>query len=228
MSELKRSGEVVSMMDRLSQNQFPACALVEAYWHSQKPKNNLPKRSSIDPRGIEDALNYAFILESIGTGVARIRIAGMHLNELTGMEVRGMPISTLIAPPSRDAFGRVLVGLLNGPALMHLSLTAEGQTDTEHQARMVLLPLVDEKGHVNRVLGCLETKGLTRSKPQRFDILAAKKTNIDVLKVVPSTEHHPQLEPATGFKDAATPFVSPTDTETVKRPSYLRVIKSDN
>jgi hypothetical protein len=68
MSELMRSGDVVSMMDRLSQNQFPACALVEAYWHSQKPKNSLPKRSAIDPRGIEDALNYAFILESIGTG----------------------------------------------------------------------------------------------------------------------------------------------------------------
>ena len=228
MSELKRSGEVVSMMDRLSQNQFPACALVEAYWHSQKPKNSLPKRSLIDPRGVEDALNYAFILESIGTGVARIRIAGMHLNELTGMEVRGMPISTLIAPPSRDAFGRVLVGLLNGPALMHLSLTAEGQTDTEHQARMVILPLVDEKDHVNRVLGCHETKGLTRSKPQRFDILKAKKTNIDVLKVVPQTKDHPQFDPATGFKDAAAPFDSTPDTETVKRPSYLRVIKSDD
>ena len=55
MSELMRSGDIVSMMDRLNQSQFPACALVEAYWHSQKPKNSLPKRSSIDPRGIEDA-----------------------------------------------------------------------------------------------------------------------------------------------------------------------------
>ena len=228
MSELKRSGEVVSMMDRLSQNQFPACALVEAYWHSQKPKNSLPKRSSIDPRGIEDALNYAFILESIGTGVARIRIAGMHLSELTGMEVRGMPISTLIATHSRDLFGRILVRLLNGPALMHLNLTAEGQTGAEHQARMLLLPLVDDKGQVNRVLGCLETKGLTRSKPQRFDIQEAKKTNIDVLKVVRSTEDRSQLEPATCFKDAAVPFDSISDTETVKRPSYLRVIKSDD
>ena len=107
-------------------------------------------------------------------------------------------------------------------------LFRSGQTVTAHQARILLLPLVDEKGHVNRVLGCLETKGLTRSKPQRFDILEAKKTNIDVLKVVPPTEDHPLLEPATGFKDAATPFVRTSDTVAVKRPSYLRVIKSDD
>lgn len=225
MSELMRSGVVLSMMDRLSQNQFPACALVEAYWHSQKPKNSLPKRSAIDPRGIEDALNYAFILESIGTGLARIRIAGMHLNELVGMEVRGMPISTLIAPASRDAFSRVLVGLLNGPAIMQLSLAPEGRS--QDVARMLLLPLVDDKGQVNRVLGCLETKGDSQETPQRFELLGTEKTKIDVLKVVPASSEPAPFEPALGFAEATTSF-TPPDEATAKRPGYLRVVKSDD
>jgi len=37
-------------------------------------------RSQIDPRGLEQVLPSAFILERIAPGVARFRIAEHHLN----------------------------------------------------------------------------------------------------------------------------------------------------
>ncbi|WP_438989965.1 PAS domain-containing protein [Lentibacter sp.] len=226
MSDLVRSGIVLNMMDRLSQNQYPACALVQAYWQSLKPKNGLPKRSDIDPRGIEDALNYAFILESIGTGIARIRIAGMHLNELFGMEVRGMPISSLIAPPSRDTFSRVLVGVLNSPSIMTLSLTPEGQMReaAESHERMLLLPMVDEKGQTTRVLGCLETRGPVKAPPQRFEIANVVKHAIEAAST--TARSHPHLQPVTGFSEAQADFEPAPEARRTKRPDYLRVVKS--
>ena len=239
MSELIRSGIVLSMMDRLNQNQYPACALVQAYWQSLKPKNGLPKRSDIDPRGIEDALNYAFILESIGTGIARIRIAGMHLNELFGMEVRGMPISSLIAPHSRDTFSRVLVSLLNSPSIMTLSLTAEGTfiEAAESRERMLLLPMVDEKGQTSRILGCLETKGVKKAPPQRFEIVNVAKQAIESAR--PKAQSRPYLQPVKGFAEPSHSFEpapdsrpesgaeNGADSHGPKRPDYLRIVKSD-
>ena len=34
--------------------------------------------------------------------VARFRLAGAHLSELMGMEVRGMPMTALFLPDARD------------------------------------------------------------------------------------------------------------------------------
>ena len=53
----------------------------------------MPLRSEIDPRGLKGALEYCFVLERIAPGLARLRVAGSHLGDLMGMEVRGMPIT---------------------------------------------------------------------------------------------------------------------------------------
>ena len=63
----------------------------------------VPMRSDVDPRGIERSLEHAFILERIAPQMARFRLAGMHLTDLMGMEVRGMPTTALFAPAARAA-----------------------------------------------------------------------------------------------------------------------------
>ena len=78
-------------------------------------------RADIDPRGIEPLISSAFIAERIAPGVVRLRVAGMHLNDLMGMEVRGMPLTTFIAPSDRDAFALRLVDLFDGPAILRMS-----------------------------------------------------------------------------------------------------------
>lgn len=52
------------------------------YWESMRDGDALPRRADIDPRRIEGALPYAFILEEIAPGLARFRVAGWHLNDL--------------------------------------------------------------------------------------------------------------------------------------------------
>ncbi len=73
----------------------------EAYWSALRTGSEIPFRSQIDPRGLENILRQTFILERIAPGIARFRLAGgQALNEMAAMEVRGMPLS-LSSPPHR-------------------------------------------------------------------------------------------------------------------------------
>ena len=78
---------VISMFGYKCETQFPAINEVEAYWEGLRMGRTVPMRSEIDPRGIERALEFTFILERIAPGLARFRLSGMHLNDLLGMEV---------------------------------------------------------------------------------------------------------------------------------------------
>ena len=93
-----KSQNVIEMSDHHPESGYAAIAQVEAYWEALRGTRIVPKRSEIDPRGIEGALENAFIVERVAPGIARLRIAGSHLNDLMGMEVRGMPLTALFNP----------------------------------------------------------------------------------------------------------------------------------
>lgn len=162
---------VINLTRFLNDARFPAIAQVEAYWESLRAGRLLPRRSEIDPRGIESALEYAFILERIAPGIARMRIAGSHLTDLMGMEVRGMPASTFFTPTGRNTFSEALEEVFDGPATAVLDLSAErGIGKPAMEAKMLLLPLKSDLGDVSRVLGCLSTQGAVGRTPRRFEI----------------------------------------------------------
>ena len=94
---------------------FSAFSQVESYWEVLLGSRLVPKRSEIDPRGIEDALEYTLVLERIAIGMARFRIAGSHLCNIMGMEVRGMPLSSFITPSRRETLGSILETFFNAP-----------------------------------------------------------------------------------------------------------------
>ncbi|MCA0920718.1 PAS domain-containing protein [Pseudooceanicola nanhaiensis] len=153
------------------QARFGAIAEVEAYWQALRAGRLVPRRSDIDPRGIERALEYAFVLERIAAGLARLRIAGTHLSDLMGMEVRGMPLSTFFTPESRAQVGEVLEQVFDSPAIATLTLTAErGIGKPALEGKVILLPLMSDLGDVTRVLGCLATQGAVGRAPRRFEI----------------------------------------------------------
>lgn len=176
-----KTSNVVKMSDKFGMRSFPACQQVEAYWEALCGDSGIPHRSAIDPRGIEDALNFAFILETIGKGHARVRIAGLHLNEIMGFELRGMPMSSMINVASRDAFQRALAAVTNSPAKLVLELEDKGKWGAAPlRARMVLLPLQNDDGQINRILGCFETFGPSNGvQHRRFDLIEARKTPVD-------------------------------------------------
>lgn len=228
---------VVAMSDYQPETGYAAIAQVEAYWEAVRGARLLPKRSDIDPRGIEQALENAFILERIAPGIARLRIAGSHLNEIMGMEARGMPLTAFFMPAARASVSDLLEVVFQTPAIGTLNLISpDGPDRAELEARLILLPLKSDLGDVSRVLGCFVSKGDIGPAPRRFDITSKQVLNIAAgeppMPAAPlkSTPRRPTLSniPATersGMADDHAPFVA---KDPKKRPPYLRLIKSED
>ena len=224
---------VVIMTQQVTENHFAPLAQVEAYWEALRGKRLMPARAEIDPRGIERALEYSFIVERIAPGIARLRIAGSHLNDLMGMEVRGMPLTAFFSPGSRRQVSDTLEEVFETPATCTLKLHAgKGTGMPALDARLLLLPLKSDLGDVSRILGALVSVGDVGRSPRRFEV-----TGTDLRPIV-SQEHalaplgaeptkpEPQRHvETTGFAEPQPSF------ETVVPRSnapYLRLVKSDD
>ena len=208
-----------------------ALAAFEAYWHKMRHGAQVPRRSDIDPRGIEPLLSNAFIVERIAPGLARLRIAGSHLTDLMGMEVRGMPISAFLEPSSRDALAHHLVRLFDEPAMVRLSLSAPGRPSAPAlTGTLMLLPLRSDLGDISRALGCLVSEGSIGRGPRRFAIADAV---ITPLGSAPGSAPMPQLIGQTaapalvhaGAEHTGSKQHQPDTLQGSERP-YLRLIKS--
>jgi hypothetical protein len=170
-SPLGQTGNIIEIGPRMSQTRFPELIEVEAYWNALKGSRQMPGRLEIDPRGIDGALSHAFILERIAPGIGRIRLAGSHLNDVMGMEIRGMPVTALIAPEDRAQFSEHLEQVFAAPARLVVELLAERSIGKPNlRGRMVLLPLTDHENRVTRALGCLSTHGKIGRAPRRFRV----------------------------------------------------------
>ncbi len=169
------SNSVVGFGMRAFSMKHPAIAQIDAYWEALRGDRQVPLRAEVDPRGIDQALENAFILERIAPKVARFRLAGIHLNELMGMEVRGMPITALFEPADRATVTNLLEHVFEEPAKARLRLEVAPGTWTQAGAvgELILLPLRSDLGDISRALGCLVTDGAAVGpSPHRFRIAA--------------------------------------------------------
>lgn len=171
------SGNVVKLARFQKDMQFSAVQEMIAYWEALRAGRQVPLRSEVDPRGIEGALEYAFILEGIAPGVTRFRLSGTHLNDLMGMEVRGMPLTAFITPEHRDEMARVTRQVLSAPATAEITLAADpGVGRPPLMGKLLMLPMKSDAGEINRVLGCLVTNGQAGRTPRRFAITDCRVT----------------------------------------------------
>ncbi|WP_424939955.1 PAS domain-containing protein [Aliiroseovarius sp. S253] len=179
--EYLRDGNVVSLLSARQTKSYPSIAQVEAYWEGLRNGRICPTRKDVDPRGIAGALHEAFILEKIAPGLARFRLAGQHLNDILGMEVRGMPISAFFLPDARKELHRAIEALFDTPSQVTMSLITEPSTfRKQHEAQLVMLPLRDSTGQITRVLGALQVDGTLKRAPNRFSIQSVEITPIVV------------------------------------------------
>ncbi len=194
-----------------------------AYWQRMRRGLDVPHRSDIDPRGIEPLLANAFIAERIAPGLARMRIAGSHLTDLMGMEVRGMPISAFITPAHRDALSLHLVRLFDQPAMVRLSLMSPDTPGLK--GVMMILPLRSDLGDISRALGCLVTVGNVGRGPRRLDITDAKITPLEGAALIgnPAIAAASKIVPAPAKGEAAS---AKGKAQRSGERSYLRLIKS--
>lgn len=224
---------VVSMTQNVSENGFAPIAQVEAYWEALRGARLMPNRAEIDPRGIEQALEYAFIVERIAPGIARLRIAGSHMSDLMGMEVRGMPLTAFIAPGSRRQVSDTLEEVFETPATCSLTLNSPQSAGMPPlEARMLLMPLKSDLGDVSRILGALVSVGDMGRSPRRFDVSSISLRPIVSDQSAPMADLPKQkakvqkpAAQAPGFAEDQPTF----RTETPRREApYLRLVKSDD
>lgn len=152
---------------------------VESYWNTIRGNRLVPSRCEIDPRGLDGVLGHAFILERITGGLARFRIAGSHLSDLTGLELRQMPISALFLPGSRDILSEALTAVFDEPAQVRMTISSPGSFGRDAlTGELTLLPLRSDLGDVDRVLGGIVLDGRIGRTPRRMEILSQSRKSL--------------------------------------------------
>lgn len=142
---------------------------LKTYWDRLRAGRIAPYRAEIDPRQFESALENMFIIEKLGPDNMRIRLAGMKICEMMGMEVRGMQPAFLIDETDRVRFDRLLHVVMSEPAVVELKLAAPNRAGV-YRATMLLMPLRSDFGDINRVIGCTSGDGDLFAPPLGFTI----------------------------------------------------------
>lgn len=193
------------------------------YWGELRAGRIVPLRSEVDPRAISTSLENGFILERTQPGSIRFRLAGTHLSELMGMEVRGMPLRAFINPAARAAFTTTLERVFDGPEAHEYRLVSAQPNAPKMTARMLLLPLKSDQGTIDRALGCMIADGVVGWTPRRFQVAETRITSLR------DGQMHRKVEDAVleGFSEPKQMFVPKKPEGHPDGKPNLRLVKSD-
>ncbi|MEM1299016.1 MAG: PAS domain-containing protein [Pseudomonadota bacterium] len=133
------------------------------YWNTLRAGRKTPLRSDIDPRDMECDARNLFILENLGRGNIRFRLAGTAMVEAFGMELRGMNARAIMSTASRESFTALISEVLEDPGVGYARLRDASDEDAVWEVN--LLPLRSDFGMIDRVIGCLHP--LSRPKTRR-------------------------------------------------------------
>lgn len=209
------AGAVVRLFDRDARNPSRVVNELRAYWQGLRRGRSIPTRADVEPDGMRRSLDYAFILERIAPGAARFRLAGRHLVDVMGMEVRGMPVCSFFNPAARGHLSDLLETVFHAPQMLELALASPADYGRPAlNGRMLLLPLRSDLGDVTRALGCLIVEGETGRAPRRFDI-----EDHAVEPVIPGGR---TLAPAAGFQEPADAWRAQDVAPPVRQPRPRR------
>ncbi|MEM9229882.1 MAG: PAS domain-containing protein [Pseudomonadota bacterium] len=210
-----------------------ALVKLRAYWDSLRNGRSAPYRAELDPRKFEDVLEHMFILEQLSPSQIRVRLAGMALCEMMGMEVRGMPPEAFIDAEHRETFGQHLVSVLNDPSVIELDLMAGDAAGGSVPAQMLLLPLRSDFGEVTRILGCVVTESDNVRAPVNFSILNHRRSVVrpsatGAVDPLPGFEEPPAAyQPPSANVPLKAVVSNPDAAATAPRRGHLRVVSAD-
>jgi hypothetical protein len=167
---------------------FDGLAQVRAYWEGLRKDTALPPRTALDPRGLAGVLDRVFLAERIGRGLAQMRISGSGLADFAGVDLRGLPLSCILAPESRPIFAETLENVFMSPAVAEIDLGSDRGALGAIVARLVLMPLADD-GDRKLVLGVLSFAQTDRRRC-KFQVLKRREEQL-VVQAVAAPEAEP-------------------------------------
>lgn len=241
MSFFENEDQIVPLWKAQATERSKITSDVMEYWSGLRVGGALPQQMDLDPRGIASALPYVFMLERIAPGIARIKVAGAHMNDLMGMEVKSMPITAFAAPGERSVFLPLIDQVFDGPAMVELGLEAKRAGYAPKEAEMLILPVEDGYGRVTRALGCLVARGPIVFSPYRFRVKSQRVMPLPLpvsrpedwqdaapvsppVSVVPPVSRRSKPEEYRAFEDAQPKPAGFKQTKV----SYLHVVESSD
>lgn len=180
-----------------SRMQDPILNSLKTYWETLRAGRLAPYRSEVDPREFEHALENMFILEVVGNEMIRVRLAGMKLCMMMGMEVRGMSPRAFMMPEDRARFDLMVMDVVNKPAVTEMVVETVDYNGKSGTAYLLLMPLRSDFGEITRILGCISDNNEPFEAPVRFRIT---QTNSDPIRFSEASE---TPMPTAGFREAA-------------------------
>ena len=175
----------------------PILTSLEKYWRTLRHAQHIPARNQVNPSKIDHALPHAFILQRVAPGTARFRVAGQRLYEMLKMDARGMPFSTLFLPEAHESIADFIEIAFGEPAILGLPLVSPSTlTRPKVEGAMLLLPMQDDAGQTNRLLGAFVTADAPQSRPRRFGINPNMPIRRESLGLKLATSRLPHAVPA--------------------------------
>jgi hypothetical protein len=202
---------------------------LRSHWESLRINGELPLRADIDPRQIPDVLDSLFIFEHLNPQDVRVRIAGLTLCEMMGMEVRGQSPMSFFDDSTRRRFAAVISDVMGRPTIARLGLDTVDKMGNEARAEMILLPLRSDFGDVSRIIGCVTGPAEGFTAPMRFHV---RNVDMEALNSIDQTvQSFGFAEQGTGFiMDGTSSFrtISGGGSVRAKHPlqaaSYLKLV----
>lgn len=181
-----------------SDQRAPASAGLDpliAYWQRLRGGHRVPARADLDPSALGPWLHMAGLVDGGPTGRMRFRVGGQGLNQLLGVEARGMPLRSLFALGTRARLHDLALRVFSGPSMLTMTLIAPARAPAARpvQVPMVILPLRDNHDAITRALLCMDSRAaMTAERPARFHIrqarlttLTATSADVPMLRVIP-------------------------------------------
>jgi hypothetical protein len=203
---------------------------LRSHWDSLRINGELPLRADIDPRQIPDVLDSLFIFERLNPLDVRVRIAGLTLCEMMGMEVRGQSPMSFFDQNARQRFAAVVADVMERPTIARLGLDTVDIMGNEARAEMIQLPLRSDFGDVSRIIGCVTGPAEGFTAPMRFHI---RNVDMEALNSTASQNTH-----SFGFAEQGAGFImdgtssfraisgggSARPKRPVQAPNYLKLV----
>ena len=145
------------------------------YWEGLRRNASVPLRAQVTREDMAGLLDHAFLVERLGPGMARFRLVGQNLMDLMGMELRGMPVCSLMNNTSRKKMCHLTETVFRAPQIAELRVCSPAcPNGPAISGRLLLLPLKSDLDDVSRALGCLMVEGGIGRAPRRFDLQDTK------------------------------------------------------
>lgn len=124
------------------------------YWSDLRGGRPTPYRSEVSARGIGRSLtSNTFILETLGEGVRRFRLAGTSLYNIFGLELRGMNALSIMDRKNHARLSSILDECLAAPSVCVLTCQATAPKGEKLSLEIFIAPLRSDFDQMNRMLG---------------------------------------------------------------------------